>query len=78
MGVQKSKAQADDVADRFEVLGGMKGHFRFAEKKGYSGVGLYARKKPSAVLTGIGNAEFDAEGAGWRRASTPRGASSRS
>ena len=62
MGVQELKAQADDVADRFEVLGGMKGHFHFAEKKGYSGVGLYARKKPSAVLTGIGNAEFDAEG----------------
>ena len=62
MGVQEVKAQAADVADRFEVVAGMKGHFHFADKKGYSGVGLYARKKPSAVLTGIGNAEFDAEG----------------
>ncbi|MBK6863909.1 MAG: exodeoxyribonuclease III [Ideonella sp.] len=62
MGVQELKAQAADVAGRFEVLGGMKGHFHFADKKGYSGVGLYARKKPSAVLAGIGNAEFDAEG----------------
>jgi exodeoxyribonuclease-3 len=62
MGVQELKAQAADVAGRFEVVAGMKGHFHFAEKKGYSGVGLYARKKPSAVITGIGNAEFDAEG----------------
>ncbi len=62
MGVQEVKAQAADVAGRFEVVAGLKGHFHFAEKKGYSGVGLYARKKPSAVITGIGNAEFDAEG----------------
>jgi len=62
MGVQEVKAQAADIAGRFEVVAGMKGHFHFAEKKGYSGVGLYARKKPSAVITGIGNAEFDAEG----------------
>jgi exodeoxyribonuclease-3 len=62
MGVQELKAQAADVADRFEVVAGMKGHFHFAEKKGYSGVGLYTSKKPSAVITGIGNPEFDAEG----------------
>ncbi len=62
IGVQEIKAQAADVAGRFEVLGGMKGHFHFADRKGYSGVGLYSRKKPSAVITGIGNAEFDAEG----------------
>ena len=62
MGVQEIKAQAADVTNRFDVIAGMKGHFHFADKKGYSGVGLYARKKPSAVITGIGNAEFDAEG----------------
>ena len=62
MGVQELKAQAADVSNRFENVGGLKGHFHFAEKKGYSGVGLYARKKPSDVISGIGNAEFDAEG----------------
>jgi exodeoxyribonuclease-3 len=62
MGVQELKAQAEDLRDRFEVLAGMKGHFHCAAKKGYSGVGLYARKKPSAVVAGIGDAEFDAEG----------------
>ena len=62
MGVQEIKAQAADVAGRFETVAGLTGHFHFADKKGYSGVGLYARKTPSAVITGIGNAEFDAEG----------------
>ena len=62
MGVQEIKAQAADVAGRFEVVAGLRGHFHFADKKGYSGVGLYTRKKPSAVVTGIGNPEFDAEG----------------
>ncbi|MFL6660601.1 MAG: exodeoxyribonuclease III [Rhizobacter sp.] len=62
MGVQEIKAQAADVAGRFEHVGGMKGHFHYAEKKGYSGVGLYARPEPSEVITGIGDREFDAEG----------------
>ena len=62
MGVQEVKAQAADVAGRFEQVAGMQGHFHFAEKKGYSGVGLYTRKAPSAVITGFGNDEFDAEG----------------
>jgi exodeoxyribonuclease-3 len=62
MGVQEIKAQAADVAGRFETVAGLKGHFHFADKKGYSGVGIYTRRKPSAVITGIGNPEFDAEG----------------
>ena len=39
--VQEVKAQAPDVAGRFEQLAGLRGHFHFAEKKGYSGVGVY-------------------------------------
>jgi exodeoxyribonuclease III len=62
MGVQEVKAQAADVAGRFETVAGMKGHFHFAEKKGYSGVGLYCRKAPSDVRIGFGAPEFDAEG----------------
>jgi exodeoxyribonuclease-3 len=62
MGVQEVKAQHADVAGRFEQVAGLTGHFHFADRKGYSGVGLYTRKKPSAVISGIGNAEFDAEG----------------
>jgi exodeoxyribonuclease-3 len=62
MGVQELKAQAADVAGRFERVAGMDGHFHFAEKKGYSGVGLYTRKAPSDVIVGFDGDEFDAEG----------------
>ncbi len=62
MGVQEVKAQAADVAGRFDRVAGMDGHFHFAQKKGYSGVGLYSRHAPSDVITGLGVPEFDAEG----------------
>ncbi len=62
MGVQEIKAQAADVAGRFDVVAGMRGHFHFAEKKGYSGVGVYSRHAASDMQIGIGNPEFDAEG----------------
>jgi exodeoxyribonuclease-3 len=62
MGVQEVKAQAADIAGRFERVHDLHGHFHFAEKKGYSGVGLYARKTPSDVVVGFGSPEFDAEG----------------
>jgi exodeoxyribonuclease III len=62
MGVQEIKAQAADVAGRFENVAGMQGHFHFAEKKGYSGVGVYSRHAASETILGVGNAEFDAEG----------------
>ena len=60
--VQEVKAQAADVRGRFEELAGLKGHFHFAEKKGYSGVGVYSRHEPSDVIAGFGAPEFDAEG----------------
>lgn len=60
--VQEIKAQAADVQGRFEQLSGLKGHFHFAEKKGYSGVGVYSRHEPSDVIIGYGSSEFDAEG----------------
>ena len=62
MCVQELKAQATDVAGQFEVLAGLKGYFHFAEKKGYSGVGIYTRHEPSDVVMGFGSHEFDAEG----------------
>ena len=62
MGVQELKAQATDCSGRFDAIGPLAGHFHCAEKKGYSGVGLYTRHGPSDVLTGFGVPEFDAEG----------------
>jgi exodeoxyribonuclease-3 len=60
--VQEVKAQADDVVGKFDTLAGLNGYFHFAEKKGYSGVGVYTRHAPSDVVVGYGSGEFDAEG----------------
>ena len=60
--VQEVKAQASDVSGRFEEMVGLKGHFHFAEKKGYSGVAVYTRHEPSDVVVGFDGGEFDAEG----------------
>ena len=62
MGVQELKAQAPDVAGKFEAMAGLQGYFHYAVKKGYSGVGLYTRHEPSDVVIGIGEPEFDDEG----------------
>ena len=62
MGVQEIKAQAEDVSGRFDQVAGLRAHFHHAQKKGYSGVGLYTRKAPTEVITGFGSKEFDAEG----------------
>jgi exodeoxyribonuclease-3 len=60
--VQEVKAQAADVQGKFEEIAGLKGYFHFAEKKGYSGVGIYTKHEPTDVVIGYGSTEFDAEG----------------
>ena len=60
--VQELKAQVPDLLGRFEHIAGLHGYFHCAEKKGYSGVGIYTRHPPSDVRQGFGPPEFDAEG----------------
>ena len=60
--LQELKAQLPDLSPAMLAPAGYKGWFHCAEKKGYSGVGIYARQEPDRVVEGIGNAEFDAEG----------------
>ena len=60
--VQELKAQEGDLTEAMRNPSGLYGAFHFAEKKGYSGVGIYTRQKPERITIGIGNAEFDAEG----------------
>ena len=60
--VQEIKAQQADMLDKFEVIDNMCGYFQFAQKKGYSGVGIYTRHEPSDVIVGFSPNEFDAEG----------------
>jgi len=83
--VQELKAQEVDLSEMLRAPAGYQGWFHCAEKKGYSGVGLYARQAPDRIVAGIGHPEFDAEGrylrADWGRLSVislylPSGSSS--
>jgi exodeoxyribonuclease-3 len=60
--VQELKAQAGDLTEELRQPGAYRGWFHFAEKKGYSGVGIYALRQPDRVVEGIGHPGFDAEG----------------
>jgi exodeoxyribonuclease-3 len=60
--VQEVKAQAADLAGKFEVLDGLRGYFHLAEKKGYSGVAVYSKHEPTDVIIGYNSPEFDPEG----------------
>jgi exodeoxyribonuclease III len=60
--VQELKAQAADMTPAFLAPAGYHGHFHYAEKKGYSGVGIYSKREPDAIQVGFGCEEFDAEG----------------
>lgn len=60
--LQELKAQDDNLTDDMRSPAGMQGYFHYAEKKGYSGVGIYARKPPKDVIIGLGVPEIDAEG----------------
>ena len=60
--VQELKAQEADIGPELRTPAGYRSWFHCAEKKGYSGVGIYARKDPDRIIAGIGNTEFDAEG----------------
>jgi len=60
--VQELKAQAADLRPEFITCDGLTAAFHYAEKKGYSGVGIYTRTPPQRIVEGLGVAEFDAEG----------------
>jgi exodeoxyribonuclease III len=60
--MQELKAQRDDLEDSILNPDGLHGFFHHAEKKGYSGCGIYTPHQPDEVLYGYGNEEFDAEG----------------
>jgi len=60
--VQELKAQMGDLSERMLAPAGYHGYFHPAQKKGYSGVGLYCRVAPSKVQIGLGVEEIDAEG----------------
>lgn len=62
MCVQELKAQAGDMISEMTAPGCYQGYFHCAEKKGYSGVGIYTKVKPNKITEGLGIPEIDAEG----------------
>jgi exodeoxyribonuclease III len=60
--LQELKAQAADMTVEMLAPAGYFGHFHYAEKKGYSGVGIYSKVKPDKVIEGLGIADIDSEG----------------
>lgn len=60
--IQESKAQPDQVdTDAFAKLG-YKCYLHSAEKKGYSGVGIFSKQEPDRVVVGCGIEKYDREG----------------
>ncbi|WP_374681233.1 exodeoxyribonuclease III [Accumulibacter sp.] len=60
--LQELKAQHADLSEEMQAPDGFHAYYRCAEKKGYSGVGLWCREKPERVSDMLGSSEFDAEG----------------
>ncbi|MDO4905357.1 MAG: exodeoxyribonuclease III [Lautropia sp.] len=60
--VQEVRAQLADMGEAMRAIGPATGHFHLAERKGYSGVGIYTRHRPAGIREGFGQAVFDAEG----------------
>ncbi len=60
--LQETKAQLHQLEDEVFHPAGYHCRYFDAERKGYSGVAVYSKRKPDRVISGIGVAEFDQEG----------------
>ena len=62
IGVQEVRARLMDLSDEVRAPRGWHTAFVEAERAGYSGVGLFARRVPDAVETSLDAPRFDREG----------------
>src|SRR5262245_11614004 len=62
VGLQEVRAFERDLEERLRAPDGWHTNFRAAERAGYSGVGIYARREPDRVETELGEKRFDVEG----------------
>jgi exodeoxyribonuclease III len=60
--LQEIKAQEADLPPSLLAPRGLHAFFHPAEKRGYSGVAIYARKEPDKVTLGLGVKDIDAQG----------------
>jgi len=62
VGIQEVRAQPEQVPPEISDLSDWHQHYTSPVRKGYSGVGLLARRKPDAIETSLGEERFDVEG----------------
>jgi exodeoxyribonuclease-3 len=62
VGVQEVRARAEQLPRTVAAPRRWHTAFSHAERKGYSGVGLYARRAADRIETSLGRPEFDCEG----------------
>lgn len=62
LGVQETKAQPEQLAASLRDPEGYQSFWSAAERKGYSGVGMYSRLNPVSIEYGLGEQAFDREG----------------
>lgn len=60
--IQETKATEDQIPDGVKDIKGYYTYFSSADKKGYSGVGLFTKEKPADIQRGFGIRKFDNEG----------------
>ena len=60
--LQEVRAQLGDIQDTIFWPEAYQCFHHTAEKKGYSGVAIFSKKKPNKIIEGLGSKEFDREG----------------
>lgn len=60
--VQETKAHPEQLGDDLLHPEGYHSYWHSAQKKGYSGVATYTRRRPTRVIEGLGIPRFDREG----------------
>lgn len=60
--LQEIKADVDQLSEELKNIPGYYSYFCSAAKKGYSGVAIYSKIKPSNVIKQLGEERFDVEG----------------
>lgn len=60
--VQETKASEEQIPKELKNVEGYYAYYSSAEKKGYSGVGLFTKSEPDVISKDLGIDRFDAEG----------------
>ncbi len=60
--IQETKLQEEQIPKEIHELSEYHKYWNFADKKGYSGVGIFTKEKPISIEYSIGNEDYDHEG----------------